>query len=384
LELDESKLGTVRAAPSPSVPFRGYILDPNQPRFTMTNSKSLLITTFLCQIFLVQTIANNVQAQEKLNQPATNKKTSKNAFSDIVVLKTGRTVLGMLVHSDFSDKIEIVDGENQKQTFPTKEVQFAGSYAKWIGSQPTADQNLYGPVPPARKPLNPPVRVEFRGLDERGPLTFFQHPKPSIAQGSAGAAQSHQQLSPVCQSPCAKTLPPGKRQLSLGPNAANAIQGNTIHIQEPSTVTGVYTSHAATRTAGWVIAGTTLGLGILGATASATLMQESSCPVYMQPGTCSPRINGTLFFTSVGVALTGALLGGWMTQISDTVKFEVAPLQTPAKHLSGKQSPSKQASSVLPKGVMVRGTFLNFLFPEQHYSQPKESSRYAVVLSCCS
>jgi hypothetical protein len=347
----------------------------------MTHSRTVLVSLVMAQVLFLQTLAVQAGAQETPKDPPATTTTPdvKNTLEDIVVLKTGRKIRGMILDSDPNGSVTILNGENQKLKFAMNEVSFAGSFNKWKASQePPASKKEESPKP--TKQTQPPsdktdegVTVELDGSFDGKPLTFFKfagttggliQTTSTSSNGSSSSSLSPialKSFSTICVAPCTQTWVPGTYRLGLGIDQGGAAEGNSVAITEPSKVKGVYNSKAGTRRAGWIVMISSFAFIGFGSVAAFTFLAHEEChpPIgNFLPERCDKNMNFSALMVFLGIGFAGTLAGGIMAQISDKVHFEVTPLNTASWQKSDKLASSTQASQLLPQGLMLRGYFL--------------------------
>jgi hypothetical protein len=352
----------------------------------MTPSRTALTTLVIAQVLFLQTIASGVGAQEPPKTPPTITATPdvKNTLEDILVLKTGRKIRGMILDSDPNGSVLILNGENQKLKFAMNEVSFAGAFNKWKASQePPASKKEESSKPSTIELLskkNEGVRVKFVSSTPEKILTFY------MKEGSVGPLVTTTSINSqgvrsvsrtpmptvlrsetICVAPCSKTMLPGVYYLGLSIKQHKSQTSFPtiptgdfkVEIKGPSKVTGTYTSNERTRKTGWALVGIGASTVLIGSIASVTFMTKEECSprVFSQQPSCETQINIPAFIGSIVIG-TGAIVWGMiLTSKDDNMGFEVTPLTAAEWKISDKVTTAPKTSDLIPQGMMVRGRF---------------------------
>jgi hypothetical protein len=174
------------------------------------------------------------------------------------------------------------------------EVKYAGSAenAPSPDEEPAAPTTPPPPQPETRRPqaraLPRSDEAAFQFLSRQRDLTLYVRDRG---------------FTPICTAPCDGTLPEGAHQLalSLGTGRPLALPQLT-RLPGRSTLHGSYVSRKETRVAGWVIFGTSLGLGTL-----LTLVGLSQGAKDCLSNNC--KQDNALTIMGVATALGGGTLG---------------------------------------------------------------------------
>ncbi len=256
--------------------------------------------------------------------------------------------------------VELVPNEYVVLMLPTGETRrVAMSEVRYAG--PAVDEPGASPAPPALDPSAPAadkVAVVFEAdqsdvtLQMRGGESQMQlHGRHGAV---AVAATSYQRL---CTAPCATTLPRGSHRMALSKGGELAVEvGESVQINGPSKLRGVYHSNQDSRTTGKYVfgAGVALGFGLI------------LVPFVFKGDDLEKNVDRALLFIPLGIAAVaaGLIVGGFVLpkrDVASVVVLPYSPPRPPPSPPAGVPNPADARpnfSGALPGGLAIAARFL--------------------------
>lgn len=265
--------------------------------------------------------------------------------TDVVVLKNGDMVRGVIVELSRGKEVVIQLATGSTRTYSWDQVEYAGS---------DAERPKTAAAPPAKAPesadkgsasssqARPFVTVNAKParlkLEANLPNVGFHVRTASVVLGNAKGNAVGEGYTEVCIAPCEATLPAGTHQLALSSDSKSAVPTDSpVVIQGDSVLKGEYNSRAGLRTVGWVIG--------IGANAAGLACLFAS----------SDDNRDTMFALSlvgIGVGLVGFMIPAFA---KDAATVTVSPLPAPPPHANA--SAGERLRGVVPSGAMVNAVF---------------------------
>lgn len=247
---------------------------------------------------------------------------------DVVRKKDGGLLRGTIEELDPKGSVTIVLSNGDRRTIPMSEVEFAGASPPQTGSASTTRD--------ASKPMIT-VTAEESALDltsSQQDVTFHLKTAEShvsgVGVGSSGSSTAVvsysgqvARYSRLCTAPCRAHLANGSYTFALSMNGGDSVAADPVRVRGPVRLEGTYVSNQGTRTAGFVLAGASLGVGLYLMLTATTKKQD--CSIGASYCYESSELDSTKFLLGAVVGTLGPLIGVFMARTSDDAKITVLP-----------------------------------------------------------
>ncbi len=267
------------------------------------------------------------------------------AAKDVVELKNGVVVQGVISQMDPNGEVEIVSAAGVVRRFSMSEVSYAGP--------------IRAPTPPAGTPSAPPAEIRFKAEGEMITLHEEMEGGRTVTKGVdyAAVSESHSYRQ-LCTAPCTTQLAPGTYTFGLSRGQDDPVSAGRVVVPTgTSTLEGAYRSRAGMRTAGWIV-------WIAGEAAGVALVVIGMAPKFSE--TCAPNgrcksgdVDAPLVVAGLGTFLASTIVGAVLASRKDVAEVRLVPgsgAHSWPPPLDRRDGPTPRATA-LPDGVSVVGRF---------------------------
>lgn len=198
------------------------------------------------------------------------------ASPDVVRLHKGGLLRGTISELVPGEYVVLVLLTGEVRKLPMADVAYAGPADELPGSGATGDnpyvagdpQSAQGRTPAGRQDSARPfvavhgreVRVSLRA--DEPDVSFYVKTSAAVAE-SFGSNVHASGYTLICTAPCEASLPEGRYTFALGKKDGRPVVSRAVTLRGDRTLRGRYSDKSGLRTGGWLLFGTSLGVGSL-------------------------------------------------------------------------------------------------------------------------